>query len=95
VGNIDSDDYETAEFTLFVKNTKEKKVVLPVTLEYKDGNNVEYIDKLNLELLQYSTSEAKKFGLVKGNGKVGFFVIILIVVAGIFIYRKWRKGKKR
>ena len=50
VGNIDSDDYETADFTLFVKNTKEKKAVLPITLEYKDANNVEYVNAVNLEL---------------------------------------------
>jgi len=95
VGNIDSDDYETAEFTMFVKGTKENKVVLPVTLEYKDANNVEYVDKLNLELPLYDTSEAKKFGLVKGNGTSGFFVIILIVVVGFFGYRKWKKKKKK
>ena len=94
VGNIDSDDYETADFTLFVKNTKEKKVILPTTFEYKDANNKEYVDKLNLELPLYGTSEAKQLGLVKGNGGVGFFVIILIVVAGFFIYKRWRKKKK-
>ena len=94
VGNIDSDDYETAEFTIFLGDVKEN-VILPITLEYRDANNAAYADKLNLELPMYSTSEAKKFGLVEGNGKVGFFVIFLVVVAGLFIYIRWRKGKKK
>ena len=69
--------------------------MLPVTLEYKDANNKEYIDELNLELQLYDASEAKKFGLVNGNGKIGIFITILIVVVGFFIYRIWRKRKKK
>ncbi len=95
VGNIDSDDYETAEFTLFVENKKSGEILLPITLEYRDGNNREYKDNIKLKLPLYGTSEAKQLGLVEGNGKVGFIVIIVIVVAGLFIYRRWRKRKKK
>ena len=95
MGNIDSDDYETADFTLFVEKTKDDKAVLPIRLEYKDANNMEYLDLINLELPLYDASEAKKFGFVKGNNQVGIFVMLIIVVAGIFGYRKWRKRKKK
>ena len=95
VGNIDSDDYETAEFTIFVKSTKEKRIILPITLEYRDANNAAHTKKAELELPLYSTSEAKELGLVKGNGKVGFFVVILVIAAGLLIYRRWRKSKKK
>lgn len=95
VGNIGSDDYETAEFTVFVKSTKEKRIILPITLEYRDANNAAYVKKVELELPLYSTSEAKELGLVKGNSKVGFFVVILVIVAGLLIYRRWRKSKKK
>lgn len=95
VGNIDSDDYETAEFTLFVENKKDGDILLPLLLEYKDGNNRAYRDNIKLKLPLYGTSEAKQLGLVKGNGKVGFFVIAVIVAAGLFIYIRWRKRKKK
>ncbi|MFH0868022.1 MAG: COG1361 S-layer family protein [Candidatus Woesearchaeota archaeon] len=95
VGNIDSDDYETAEFKLFVKNKKKENVLLPILLEYRDANNKEYIENIKLELPLYTTSEAKQLGLAEGNGKVGFFVVIAVVVAGLFAYRRWRKGKKK
>ena len=95
VGNIDSDDYGTADFTAFVKNTKDKKIILPLTLEYMDSNNKKYADSINLELPLYDTSEAKKFGLINGNGTFGFMIIILVVVGGFFIYRRWRKRKKK
>jgi len=95
VGNIDSDDYETADFTLFVEKTKDKKAVLPIRLEYKDANNMEYLEIIDLELPLYGASEAKKFGFVKGNGTMGMFIMLVIVVAGFFGYKKWKKRKKK
>ena len=95
VGNIDSDDYETAEFTLFVENKKGEEILLPITLEYKDANNRAYKDDIKLKLPLYGASEAKQLGLIDGNGKVGFFGVIVVVIAGLFIYRRWRKLKKK
>src|SRR3989338_771952 len=93
LGNIDSDDFETADFDLFVENTNEKQVELPLTLEYKDANNNNYRDRISLKLDLYTAAEAKKFGLKKENGTVGFLIIVAIVVAGLFYYRK--RTKKR
>jgi len=78
-----------------VKNKKDRKIALPVHLEYRDPNNILYAENIKLELQLYSTSEAKELGLVKGNGKVGFFVVILVIAAGLLIYRRWRKSKKK
>jgi len=93
MGNVDSDDYETAEFDLFVKRTREKKIEIPLEITYNDANNQEYNERVKLALQLYSTSEAKKYGFAKGDGKVGFFIIIVIVVGGFFFYRKWKKKK--
>src|SRR3989338_7143548 len=95
LGNIDSDDYETAEFNIYVENKKDKKIILPIVIEYADANNNNYKTDMNLEMPIYSASEAKRFGLVEGNGKVGFFIVILVVVAWLFIYRRWSKGRKK
>lgn len=95
VGNIDSDDYETAEFTLFVKNKKDKKITLPLHLEYRDPNNKLYEEDIKLELPLYGTSEAKQLGLVQSNHKAGFFIIVLIIVVGLFVYRRRKKNKRK
>jgi len=94
LGNIDSDDYETADFNIFVKKTSEKKVILPLTIEYKDANNKDYKNTINLELPLYSSSEAKKLGLIKRNGKLKWIVMIVVIVALLFGYRVWKKRKK-
>ena len=94
IGNIDSDDYETADFKLYIEKASDKKVVLPLAVEYKDANNKNYKNVINLELPLYSSSEAKKLGLVKGNGSFKWIVIIVLAAAGFFGYRFWKKRKK-
>ncbi len=94
IGNIDSDDYETADFKLYVEKTSEKKLLLPLTVEYKDANNKDYKNTVNLELPLYSSSEAKQLGLVKGNGKLTWVLLIVLAVAGFFGYRMWKKRKR-
>ena len=42
IGNIDSDDYETADFKINVDKASKEKVILPLTIEYNDANNQEY-----------------------------------------------------
>ena len=95
LGNIDSDDYETAEFKIYVENKKDKKIILPIRLEYMDANNNEYKTDMNIEMPLYSASEAKKFGLAAGNGKTGFVIVVLIVAAGLFAYRRWKRSRKK
>ncbi len=94
IGNIDSDDYETADFKLYLEKTSEKKVVLPLNVEYKDANNKDYKNIVNLELPLYTSSEAKKLGLVQGNGKLTWVIFIVLAVAGFFGYRMWKKRRK-
>ena len=95
LGNIDSDDYETAEFKIYVESKKDKKVTLPISIEYMDANNNEYKADMSIEMPLYGASEAKKLGLAAGNGKIGFFIVVLIVAAGLFAYRRWKRSRKK
>ena len=94
LGNIDSDDYETADFNLKLDKITEKEVILPLVLNYKDSNNNDYSENIQLPLKLYSSSEAKAIGVKKGNSAVGIIVVLVIVIGGFFIYRRWRKKKK-
>ena len=94
IGNIDSDDYETADFKLSIEKTKDKKLLLPIVIEYKDANNQEYTKNMNIELTLYTKSEAKKLGLVEGNGTSWVLVAVILLAAGFFAYRYWKKRRK-
>ena len=96
IGNIDSDDYETADYNLYLtydaKLTKEEKTInLPIKVTYSDANNEKYTDEYNLDLILY---EPKKLGI--GNGhQAPIFVIIILAVIGFFVYRGFRSRKKK
>jgi len=94
IGNIDSDDYETADFSIYAEKNAEKEIVLPLTIEYKDANNKDYKNAVNLELPLYSSSEAKKLGIKKGN--MFWVYIFLIMIALVIIgYIGYKMGKRR
>jgi hypothetical protein len=94
IGNVDSDDYETADYDLYIRS-KERKVELPLILEYMDANNNKFTPVELLELKLYTAREAKKYGLAVERG-IGSLIIFVIVVGGvgIYIWRRKKKGKK-
>ncbi len=92
VGNIDSDDYETTDFKLYVKNVK-GELELPLTITYRDSNNNPYQLLYNIKMKIYSSSEAEKMGLKKASPLTGFIIIIAVVGLGVYWYRFRRKKK--
>lgn len=90
VGNIDSDDYETADFDIYVKKVKQD-AELPLSIKYRDANNNQYQQSYNLKLKIYSKREAEKMGLRKVSHVTGFLIIIAIVGAGVYWYRRKKK----
>lgn len=94
IGKIDSDDYETADFSIYVKGVKDK-VLLPLTITYLDANNNEHSEELTLNLPIYSAGEAAKFGFKKGSKFTGFLILIIIIVTGVVAYKKWWKKRKK
>ena len=91
LGNLESDDYETAEFKIYANSRKE--VPLKLKVNYKDAFNEDYETEEKLMLPLYSSSELIKYGL-SGNGGVSTSISYLILV--IFVYTfivEWRKEK--
>ncbi|HME87149.1 MAG TPA: hypothetical protein VKE88_01950 [Candidatus Nanoarchaeia archaeon] len=92
LGNIDSDDYETAEFRIKARKVKDGSVPLIVNLDYRDANNKEYHETRIVDLKVVS---AKELG-VEGNGS-GFGTVVFAVIfigGGYYLYRRWEKKKK-
>ena len=93
LGNIDSDDYETADFTLYID---EENPELNFMLDYKDEYNKEHQDELSLILKTYSTKDAKKYGFIASNTNATVFIIILVlVIAGFIYFKKFKKKNKK
>lgn len=93
IGNIDSDDYESADYDLLIKEGIEGPVELPLKVEYRNSNGKMYSEDVSLKLSIYTGDALKQRANVGGNSSVGILIIIVIVVSGILVWR-WRKKKK-
>jgi LPXTG-motif cell wall-anchored protein len=94
VGNLVSDDYQTVDYTMDIKSSK-NTVAIPVTLQYRDSNNNYYEKNINVSLNLIDSGK-----LNGGNGGAGstwvVIIIILLIVGGVWYYfrRKAKKNKK-
>jgi hypothetical protein len=86
VGNLDSDDFETVDFTIkpLVESPR-----LVVQLEFKDPYNVDFSQQYDLPLRIITEKD-----LGKGGFPWGTVVIVLLIIGGV-IYWYFRRKKKR
>lgn len=87
VGNLDSDDYETAEFKIKLLTNK-KEISLPLTLEFRDSSNNPYSIEKTVALKILTASEAGK-----SNGNT--WIIAIVIAVAIVAYLLYKKNHKK
>jgi len=91
IGNLESDDYDTAEFEIYVD--KDKFVDLNLLVRYKDSYNKDFSDNKQARLKLYSYREAVKYGLIKGRN-FSWIVWLIVIVFIYSVINQWRKDKE-
>lgn len=97
IGDVDSNDYQTSQYNIFVNADAPNIINIPVYMIYKDSLNKEYSAQENLNVRVYSLEDAYDLGLVKKSNlsTIIFFIILLIVIYIIYrIIKRIRKNKK-
>lgn len=90
LGSMIADDYQTAEFDLYVDETGEN-LEMPVEVTYTDGSG-EQTDSFTVERELYSSDELSRYGMTSsGSAWIAIPVVILIAVGGFYL---WRRRKK-
>ena len=91
IGDIDSDDFDSVEFSAYIGADVAGTIILPVNLKFRDATNKEFTENKNIALKIYSLKEAQELGLVK---KPSYTTPIIIVVL-VLVYFGYRIRKKR
>lgn len=88
LGTMIADDYQTAEFDLYVEEGE--TLELPVTVDYRTGEG-DQTESFTVERKMYSSSELQRY--TGGNGGLPIIpiVVVLALVGGAYIWRKRRK----
>lgn len=84
IGDLDSDDYQSVTFSLKVSN-KVSKLSVPLKVYYKDSLNKDYIEDMNID---YLIRTKKELGIKSNNYYFWVGLIIIVVVIGVYFYRK-------
>lgn len=96
IGDVDSNDFQTAEYEVFFNENAPGLVNVPISILYRDISNKEYFEDFNLVLKVYSEKQAENLGLLP-KSRIGYYITIaLAVVIIFFIYRfiKNRRGRR-
>ena len=91
IGNVDSDDFETASFDVLFTD---KDAFFTAIVQYKDFNNNPVTKNVVLPLNLYTQQEAIDLGIIQ-KSNVGLYVTIAVILLIIWlIYRSLRKRSR-
>jgi hypothetical protein len=95
IGNIDSDDYDSVDFDLYLMNNVDAKsngvLDFPLHIEFKDANNIDYKKDVTL---QYRINTAEQKGQSQSRSGIIIVVVIIVMLVAWFVYRRWDKRRK-
>ena len=95
LGNIDSDDSDTADYKIRVNNDAPKNLQLLFTISYRDTSNKLFTDTKYISVNAYTNAEAKQLGLIK-TSNLGLIIGVIIALIVIFIiYRMIKRRRKK
>ncbi len=93
IGDINSDDFDSIEYDVYINAGASNSITLPVTLKFRDATNKEFTENKNIILRTYSVKEAQDLGFVKKPGYTGYIVTLVLVL--IYFGYRIRKRRKR
>lgn len=94
MGDIGSDDFDSAEFTILLKESSISLINFPVIVSYKDVLNKEYKENFELQKRAYTAKEATDLGLIAKNNTATYIVVVVFLIVVYLLYRRWRKKRK-
>ena len=76
MGDLESDDFQTAEYTIYTKSDAQS-IKLPVEVSFTDEYNVQRTEEHELDLRLYTPEEAKLFGFAPAQSASAFLISMI------------------
>ncbi|MEK6860074.1 MAG: CARDB domain-containing protein [Nanoarchaeota archaeon] len=95
IGDVDSNDFQTADFSLFFKDNALNTVTIPVTLTYKDITNKEYTQSYDVQIKVYNKQQAQSLGLQTKSNTLYYVVGIITLILVFILYRVIRNKRRK
>jgi hypothetical protein len=92
IGNIDSDDFETASFDVVFEDENASVLVL---VTYKDFDNIDRVENIQRDLTVYSKEDGIRLGIIERNNTFIYVILVLTVIVLWFVYRALKKRMRK
>lgn len=92
VGTIDADDTDLASFDVVYRTTNP---TLSARIEYKDFDNNEQKETVNMLFRVYTRDEALELGLIQKSKTSLYGGVVFVILVAWFVYRKIKKKRKQ
>ena len=92
IGNVDSDDFETAAYDVLFKDQNAR---LKASVEYRDFDNKKLVEEIDLPLNVYTREKALELGIIKQSNTWMYGILVAVIIVAYFVYRYIRKRMKR
>lgn len=92
VGTIDADDTDLASFDVVYRTTNP---TLSARIEYKDFDNNEQKETVNMLFRVYTRDEALELGLIQKSKTPLYSGVVFVILVAWFVYRKIKKKRKQ
>ncbi len=91
VGNVDSDDFETASFDVIFRNNQANLVAI---VEYRNFDNEVIKENINLPVTIYSRNQAVELGIIQKNNTLLYIGLVVVLIVLWIIWRAVRKRRR-
>ncbi len=92
VGTIEGDDSDTASFNVIYKSLNP---VLSARIFYKDFENNDQEEIVNIPIRVYTEEQALQLGLTSKSNTMTYVIVILVLLILWYIWRKIKKRRKQ
>jgi len=92
IGTVDADDTDIASFDVIYKTTNP---TLSARIEYKDFDNKDLVETVNIPFRVYTREQALELGLIKKSKTTLYGGVVILALAIWFVYRKIKKRRKQ
>lgn len=93
LGDIDSNDFDIADFNVYIDSNAPDFTFLKVTIKYRDATNEQFTEVKQIPIKTFSKKEAQDIGLIAKPNYIIYFIILIILIA--YFTRKSLKKRKK
>ncbi len=91
IGTVNSDDSDIATFDVIYQDANP---TLSAKMTYKDFDNQEHTETINLKFKVYTREQALELGIIKKSNTGVYISVVVVLIVAWIIYRKIKKKRK-